>query len=112
LPSHQQGTGLPIAEASESAPIVRSSLVVCANSVRSNGLPPVALVGVSGRFSIFDVCPMCGVQPVEPVRVDGQLACRACTTACIVCGDPSVPGDDACAECLRLVDGARQLVSL
>jgi len=45
---------------------------------------------------------MCGQQPIEPVRVDGQLACRSCTGACVVCGDACVPGDEACTECARL----------
>lgn len=112
MPSHQKGTGLPIAEASESAPIVRSSVVSCANSVRSGGLPQVVVVAGGRRSSIFDACPMCGVAPVEPVRVNGEWACRACTTACTICGDPSVPGDDACTECLRLLDRTLQLVSL
>lgn len=112
MPSHQQGKGLPLAEASKSALFVRSSAVLCANSVRSHGLSSVVVVGGSRRSSIFDSCPMCGVQPVEPVRVDGQLACRSCTTACTICGSPSVPGDDACTECMRLLDGALQVVSL
>lgn len=68
------------------------------------------VVAAGRRSSIFDPCPMCGMQPVEPVRVDGELACRSCTMACTVCGAPSVPGDDACTECLRLVGGALLVV--
>lgn len=44
---------------------------------------------------------MCGKEPVEPVRVDGQMACRSCTGSCLVCGDPCVHGDEACRECLQ-----------
>jgi hypothetical protein len=45
---------------------------------------------------------MCGKPPVEPVRVDGQMACRSCTGACLVCGAACVAGDDACTECVRV----------
>jgi hypothetical protein len=27
--------------------------------------------------------------------------CRACTSACTICGSACVPGDDACTECVR-----------
>ena len=66
---------------------------------------PVPVVAVSGEgvpAALVDGCPMCGKQPVEPVRIDGQLACQSCTAACSVCGHACVPGDGACRECLRL----------
>ena len=64
----------------------------------------------SWKASIFDDCPMCGKAPVEPVRVDGQLACRACTSACIICGSACVPGDDACTECVRHLSLDREAI--
>lgn len=51
--------------------------------------------------SLFNDCPLCGKVPIEPVRVEGQLACRGCTGACVVCGAACIPGDDACSECVR-----------
>jgi len=73
----------------------------CTNIVRSGGgtAAPALLVPGSWKASIFDDCPMCGKQPLEPVRVDGQLACRACTGACTICGGACIPGDEACSEC-------------
>jgi len=53
---------------------------------------------------------MCAKAPVEPVRVDGQLACRACTSACVICGSACVPGDDACAECLPHLGLDREVI--
>lgn len=106
-----QGRGLPPTESSIPAPKLRSALLSCSNSVRSALVAPVSGASVRvSRTSIFDDCPLCGGQPVEPVRVDGQLACRSCTSACTVCGSPSVPGDDACSECVRHIDPALVVV--
>lgn len=106
-----QGRGLPPTESSVLAPTLGSTVLSCANSVRSGRGAPSNASPVSGRrSSIFDDCPLCGRQPVEPVRVDGQLACAGCTSACTVCGSPAVPGDDACGVCLRHIDPALLVV--
>ena len=96
-----QGRGLPSTEASVQALKVRNTVLNCTNIVRSGGgtAAPALLVPGSWKASIFDDCPMCGKQPLEPVRVDGQLACRACTGACTICGGACIPGDEACSEC-------------
>lgn len=100
-----QGRGLASTESSVPALKVRSAMLNCTNPVRGAGGQSVAalLAPDSWAASIFDDCPMCGKQPLEPVRVDGQLACRSCTGACTICGDACVPGDEACNECARLV---------
>jgi hypothetical protein len=36
------------------------------------------------------------------VRVEGQMACRSCTGACIICGSPCIHGDEACSECVTI----------
>lgn len=99
-----QGRGLASTESSVLALKVRSTVLTCTNPVRSAGGPSTASLPApdSWKASIFDDCPMCGKQPLEPVRVDGQLACRTCTGACTICGDACVPGDEACSECIRL----------
>ena len=98
-----QGRGYASTEARVPALSVRSSVLTCTNKVRSGSAAAVAGQATVGSWkaSIFDDCPMCAKSPVEPVRVDGQLACRACTSACIICGSACVPGDDACTECVR-----------
>jgi hypothetical protein len=92
-------------DASVPAPIAHSSILTCTNRVRSGSAATTAgqLTVGNWKASIFDDCPMCAKPPVEPVRVDGQLACRACTSACTICGSACVPGDDACTECVRHV---------
>lgn len=100
-----QGRGCASTDASDPTLMVHSSVLTCTNQVRSGSAAAVA--GPSAvdnwKASIFDDCPMCAKPPVEPVRVDGQLACRACTSACTICGSACVPGDDACTECVRHV---------
>lgn len=61
---------------------------------------------IGSRPSIFDDCPLCGKQPVEPVRVDSQVTCRTCAGGCAICGAACLPGDDACVECVRGLDFA------
>lgn len=107
-----QGRGYASAEARVPALYVRPSVLTCTNTVRSGaaaaggGRPAPG----SWKASIFDDCPMCGKAPVEPVRVDGQLACRACTSACTICGSACVPGDDACTECVRHLSLEREAI--
>jgi hypothetical protein len=105
LLGQSQGRGCASTDASVPALIVHSSVLTCTNQVRSGSAAAVAGQSIVGNWkaSIFDDCPMCGKPPVEPVRVDGQLACQACTSACIICGSACVPGDDACTECVRHV---------
>lgn len=102
-----QGRGCASTDARVPALIVHSSVLTCTNQVRSGSAAAVSGRSTVGSWeaSIFDDCPMCAKPPVEPVRVDGQLACRACTSACTICGAACVPGDDACTECLRHVGG-------
>ena len=103
--SQSQGRGYASTEARVPALIVHSSVLTCTNQVRSGSVTAVVDRSAVGNWkaSIFDDCPMCAKPPVEPVRVEGQLACRACTSACTICGSACVPGDDACTECVRLL---------
>ena len=107
-----QGRGYASTDARVPALNVRSSVLSCINPVRSAGVARDAepSEGFSWKASIFDDCPMCGQQPVEPVRVEGQLVCRGCTSACTICGSACVPGDDACIECVRLFTVDRETV--
>jgi hypothetical protein len=103
LLGQSQGRGYASTEARVPALNVHSSLLTCTNQVRSGSAASAVhhpAIG-SWKASIFDDCPMCGTAPVEPVRVEGQLACRKCTSACTICGSACVPGDDACTECVR-----------
>lgn len=109
--SHSQGRGYAATESSPSALNADSVMLTCTNPV--GGAVRSAQTGQPGHGSctvVFEECPMCGKQPLEPVRVDGQLACRGCTSACTICGWPCIPGDDACGECIRLVVLDRQAV--
>jgi len=103
LLSQSQGRRCASTESRVPARNVRSSVLTCTNTVRSgSGSTSVDQLAFDRWTpSIFDDCPMCGKAPREPVRVDGQLACRACTSACTICGWACVSGDDACSECLR-----------
>lgn len=61
----------------------------------------------SVRFaSIFNSCPMCDKPPREPVRIEGQFACRGCTGSCSICGSSCIPGDDTCTQCLHTLRAA------
>ena len=112
LLGQSQGRGYASAESSVPALNVRSSVLTCTNPVRSG----TSSSGTSHRCSdswkasLFDDCPMCGKAPVEPVRVEGRLACRACTSACTICGAACVPGDDACRECIRHLSLNREAI--
>lgn len=107
-----QGRGYASTDASVPALNLDSSVLTCTNTAADGaGAGPNALLAPgSWHSSIFDECPMCGKAPLEPVRVDGQLACRACTSACTICGWPCVFGDDACSECIRHLSLQRQAV--
>ena len=50
---------------------------------------------------LFSSCPCCEGVPREPVLLEGQMACRACTSSCELCGDVSFPGDEVCGQCRR-----------
>ncbi|AGB27227.1 hypothetical protein Mycsm_07131 (plasmid) [Mycobacterium sp. JS623] len=113
LLGQSQGRGYASTDARVPALNVRSSHLTCTNPVRAAGITASADHFASDSWktaSIFDDCPMCGQQPVEPVRVEGQLACRSCTSACTICGSACVPGDDACIECVRLFSVERAAV--
>ena len=112
LLGQSQGRGYASTEARVPALSVRSSVLTCTNPVRSAApAADAADLGLgSWKPSIFDDCPMCGKAPVEPVRVDGQLACRSCTSACTICGSACVPGDDACSECVRHLSLDREAI--
>lgn len=101
-----QGRGYASSEARVPALNVQSSILTCTNTVRSGSSAAAGTRSARGSWhaSIFDDCPMCGKAPVEPVRVEGLLACRSCTSACTICGSACVPGEDACTECVRHLD--------
>ncbi|WP_293002579.1 hypothetical protein [Mycobacterium sp.] len=52
---------------------------------------------------VAEGCPLCAKTPVEPVRLEGQMACRGCTSSCVSCSAPCVPGDELCQQCLALM---------
>ncbi len=106
LLGQSQGRGYASSEARVPALNVQSSILTCTNNVRSGAAAAGGARAALGSWkpSIFDDCPMCGKAPVEPVRVEGQLACRTCTSACTICGSACVPGEDACTECVRHLD--------
>ncbi|OOK65192.1 hypothetical protein BZL29_7717 [Mycobacterium kansasii] len=87
-------------------------MLTCTNT--GLGAPPTAVTAARGdgqhASAAFADCPLCGKEPLEPVRVEGQWACRGCTGACLLCGWPCVPGDEACVECVRLLGLDRQAV--
>lgn len=99
-----QGRGYASTEASVPALKVHSASLNCTNGARSGGRQPGVRVVApdSSKTSMLADCPMCGKQPVEPVRVEGQMTCQGCTGACIVCGSACVPNDEVCSECCRI----------
>lgn len=107
-----QGRGYASSESSVPALKFHSSVLTCANAASGgSGSGRLDHLGLgSWVASIFDDCPMCGKPPLEAVRVEGQLACRACTGTCAICGAVCVPGDDACSECVRHLSRTRQAV--
>lgn len=111
--SQSQGRGYPTTESRAAARNAGFSALTCTHTPRGqHDLAGVELLALdSWTPSIFDDCPMCGKAPVEPVRVEGQLACRACTSACTICGWACVPGDEACSECVRHLGLAQLAVS-
>jgi hypothetical protein len=108
LHGHTQGSGCSTAESTREAD---SSAVVEAPAC-ALGLHNGVAAGHRRHAvpSVFDTCPMCGRLPVDPVLIEGQMACWTCTAACTVCGSPSVPGDGACAGCMALLNPVRELV--
>lgn len=66
-----------------------------------SGLGHGAGAVAGGAVALVGDCPMCGKVPLEPVRLEGQYVCHGCASACTVCGDPCIPGDDVCGECGR-----------
>lgn len=112
LLSQSQGRGYPSAESSLSALNVRSAVLTCTNTGLDVAAAAVtASLGLSQPASaVFADCPLCGKEPIEPVRVEGQWACRSCTSACLLCSGPCVPGDEACDECIRHLGLDRQAV--
>jgi hypothetical protein len=83
---------------------VHSGLLTCVDPAAhaDSGAAGRRLTAVSWS-PVFDRCPMCDKTPVEPVRIEGQMACRACTSSCVSCSAPCVPGDEMCQECLALM---------
>lgn len=105
LPSRSQGRGYPITESRVAARNRGIAALTCDNASRHGAAATRAIPAAPACWSpsLFDDCPLCGKSPIEPVRVEGQLACRGCTGACVVCGAACIPGDDACGECARCV---------
>ena len=112
MPGQSQGRGYASTESSVPALNVHSSLLTCTNTARGGAAAVQGSPLAPGSWTppIFDQCPLCGKVPVEPVRVDGQLACWACTSACTICGSACVPGEDACSECVRHLGLQRAVV--
>lgn len=112
LLSQSQGRGYPSAESSLSALNVRSAVLTCTNTgLHVAAAAVTASLGLSQPASaVFADCPLCSKEPIEPVRVEGQWACRSCTSACLLCSGPCVPGDEACDECIRHLGLDRQAV--
>jgi len=54
-----------------------------------------------GQRAAARTCPCCEREPREPVFLDGQLVCRACTSACAVCSSSCLPGAEVCDECAQ-----------
>ena len=54
-----------------------------------------------GQRAAARTCPCGEREPREPVFVDGQLVCRACTSACAVCSSSCLPGAEVCDECAQ-----------
>lgn len=83
---------------------MHSSVLSCVNPAadadRDSSAAPLSAVSWSAAF---DECPLCNKTPVEPVRIEGQMACRACTSSCVSCSAPCVPGEELCQECLALM---------
>ena len=92
-----QFTAYPLSESRLAARNGNISGFACADAALHGGVAAVAIPSPT----LFDDCPLCGKAPIEPVRVEGQLVCRGCTGACVVCSAACIPGDDACGECVR-----------
>lgn len=86
-----QGRGCAAAEA--------TALTLKVDSSREASVTEIHARRSGGTSSIFDDCPLCGQPPIEPVRFEGQMSCRACTGSCSACSSACVPGDELCHEC-------------
>lgn len=83
---------------------VHSSLLSCVDpAADADRDAPAATLGAVSWPTGGDGCPLCNKTPVEPVRIEGQMACRACTSSCVSCSAPCVPGEELCQECLALM---------
>lgn len=104
MPSRSQGRGLASTGASIPARKVHSGLLSCVNLAADADLDAsAAALSVVSWSARFGACPLCNKTPVEPVRVGGQMACWACTSSCVSCSAPCVPGEELCQECLALM---------
>ncbi len=127
MPGRSQGRGYALTESSVPALNVQLPALSCGNAVRGQGDAfnegggdsvcwslasawPASALGAP--MSILDACPLCGEPPCEPVYLDGGLACRGCASACGVCGDACLPGEDVCAECARHIHHQCEAVAL
>lgn len=104
MPSRSQGRGYASTGASVAPRKVHSGLLSCSDAASRADLGPAGarLTAVSWAAAL-EGCPLCAKTPVEPVRLDGQMACRACTSSCVSCSAPCVPGDEMCQQCLALM---------
>lgn len=112
LLSQSQGRGYPSAESSLSALNARSAVLTCTDAplIAAAAAVTAPRSRAGHPSAVFADCPLCGREPLEPVRVEGQWACRSCTSACLLCSGPCVPGDEACDECVRHLGLDRQAV--
>lgn len=105
-----QGRGCASSESRFPALNVHTAPLACVAADRRGGGGAAAEPRrASSCTSLFDACPMCAKDPVEPIRIEGQWACRSCTAGCSICGSPCVPGDDACSECVRHLNAAEAI---
>lgn len=104
MPSHIQGRGLSVTESSATSRKVASASLNCVDSTHGTEHVTADIVAspVIRWSSKLNECPMCGRPPVEPIRVEGVFACRACTGGCNICGSSCIHGDEVCGECVRV----------
>lgn len=99
LPSRSQGSGYA---PPKSRVQPRNAPAFARSSCAGNSVAVTDAHRGTGRAVVaVGDCPMCGKAPLEPVRLEGQFVCHGCVSSCIVCGDPCIPGDDACGACIR-----------
>lgn len=111
MPSPSQGRGYASTESTVSSPDFQTPTATCANagldarsSVNELQIEPVSYTAAFRSVN----CPMCDCDPVDPVRCEGQMACRSCTSSCVICTAACPSGDETCGMCSLLATGTLQ----